>query len=42
MTESGFEPDHVVAKLGERIKLIVTRTTDATCLREIILDEFLV
>lgn len=42
LTERGFEPDRVVAKLGERIKLVVTRATDATCAREVILDEFLI
>lgn len=42
VTEKGFEPDRVVAQLGERIKLVVTRTTDATCAREVILDEFLI
>ena len=42
VTEKGFEPERVVASVGERIKLVVTRITDATCAREVVLDEFLI
>ncbi len=42
VTEAGFEPAAVTVKKGERIRLVVKRRTDDTCVREFILDEFLI
>lgn len=42
VTTEGFSPDVVTVKRGERVRLVVKRTTDDTCAREFILDEFLV
>lgn len=42
VTEAGFEPAAVMAKKGERVRLVVKRRTDETCVREFILDEFLI
>lgn len=42
VTERGFEPAHVTVRRGQRVRLVVTRRTEATCAREIILDEYLV
>lgn len=42
VTEKGFEPDRIVAKKGERIRLVVKRTTDATCVKDLVMDEFLI
>ncbi len=40
VTERGFEPDRVKVKRGEPLKLLVTRKTDATCAKELVLDEY--
>lgn len=36
VTEKGFEPGRVKVAKGEPLKLVVTRKTDATCAKEII------
>jgi hypothetical protein len=41
-TAKGFSPAAVTARLGERVRLIVRRGTDAGAPGEFILDEFLV
>jgi plastocyanin domain-containing protein len=40
LTESGFEPDHIKAKKGVPLKLVITRKTDQTCAKEIVIDEY--
>jgi plastocyanin domain-containing protein len=40
LTESGFDPDHVTAKKGKPLKLVITRKTDQTCAKEIVIDEY--
>ena len=40
VTERGFEPHNVKVKRGEPVKLLVTRKTDQTCARELVLDEY--
>jgi plastocyanin domain-containing protein len=42
VTERGFAPAQVTVRRGQRVRLVVTRRTDATCAKEIILDEYLV
>ena len=42
VTDQGFQPASITVKKGERIQLVIVRRTDATCAREIVLDEFLV
>ena len=39
VTESGFEPDRIKVKKGELVKLVITRKTDATCAKDIVIDE---
>ena len=39
VTEKGFEPDAVKVKKGEPITLVITRVTDSTCAKEIVIDE---
>jgi plastocyanin len=39
VTENGFEPTPITVKKGEPITLVVTRKTDATCAKQIVLDE---
>lgn len=39
VTEKGFEPAAVKVKKGEPVTLVITRTTDATCAKEIVIDE---
>jgi plastocyanin domain-containing protein len=38
VTEKGFEPDKVTVKKGEAVELVFTRTTDKTCIKEVVLD----
>ena len=38
VTEKGFEPDKVTVKKGEPVELVFTRTTDKTCIKEVVLD----
>lgn len=39
VTDKGFEPAALKVKKGEAITLVITRTTDATCAKEIVIDE---
>lgn len=39
VTEEGYEPSPITLKKGEPVELTVTRTTDATCATEFVLDE---
>jgi plastocyanin domain-containing protein len=39
VTEAGYEPDRIKVKQGSPVKLVITRTTDATCAKEIVIDE---
>lgn len=39
VTEAGFVPNRIEAKKGEPLKLVITRKTDATCAKEIVIDE---
>jgi plastocyanin domain-containing protein len=36
VTEEGFVPSHIPAKVGQPITLVITRKTDRTCAREIL------
>ncbi len=40
VTEDGFEPSQIEVKKGEPLKLVITRKTDATCARAIVIDEY--
>lgn len=40
VTEAGYEPSPITLKKDEPVKLIVTRTTDATCATEVVMDEY--
>lgn len=40
VTEKGFEPTPVTVKKGEPLRLHVTRTTDETCAKEMILPDY--
>ncbi len=42
VTREGFEPARIVLRKGERTQLVVTRTTDETCAKVLVIDEFLV
>ncbi len=39
VTSKGFEPADVKVKAGHPVRLVVTRKTDQTCAKEIILDD---
>ncbi len=39
VTENGFEPSKVKAKKGEKLRLVVTRKTDSTCAKEIVIKD---
>lgn len=39
VTEKGFEPTLVTVKKGEPVTLVVTRKTDKTCAKEIVIDD---
>ena len=39
VTERGFEPSEVQAKKGEPLTLVVTRKTEATCAKEIVIAD---
>ena len=39
VTEAGFVPASVKLKKGEPVKLVITRKTDQTCAKEIVIDE---
>ncbi len=38
ITNKGFEPDKLEAKKGQPVEIVFTRTTDQTCIKEVILD----
>jgi plastocyanin domain-containing protein len=40
VTEAGFEPDQLSVKRGEPLRLVITRKTDVTCAKEIVVDEY--
>jgi plastocyanin domain-containing protein len=33
-------PDHLKVKKGQAVKLMITRKTDQTCAKEIVIDEY--
>ena len=39
VTSKGIEPDTIAVKAGERVVLVVTRTTDRTCAKAITIPE---
>jgi plastocyanin domain-containing protein len=39
VTENGFEPSKVKAKKGEKLRLVVTRKTNSTCAKEIVIKD---
>ncbi|MFE8605053.1 cupredoxin domain-containing protein [Archangium violaceum] len=39
VTSKGFEPANVTVKAGHTVRLVITRKTDRTCAKEIILDD---
>lgn len=39
VTEDGFVPSKVKVKKGEKVRLMVTRKTDSTCAKEIVIKE---
>jgi plastocyanin domain-containing protein len=39
VTEAGFVPAQVKVKKDRPVKLLITRKTDATCAKEIVIDE---
>ena len=40
VTEAGFEPASVTVKKGQPLKLVITRKTDKTCAKEIVIDDY--
>ena len=40
VTEAGYVPAKIAVKKGEPLKLLITRKTDSTCAKEIVLDEY--
>ncbi len=40
VTSEGFVPAQVKVKAGQPVKLVVTRKTDMTCAKEIVIKEF--
>ena len=39
VTEDGYVPAKIKANKGEKLRLVVTRTTDRTCAKEIVIQE---
>jgi plastocyanin domain-containing protein len=39
VTDNGFEPSKVKAKKGEKVRLVVTRKTESTCAKEIVIKD---
>jgi plastocyanin domain-containing protein len=39
VTDAGFEPSPVVVKAGQQVTLVVTRQTENTCAREIVIKD---
>jgi plastocyanin domain-containing protein len=42
VTEKGFEPDQLTVQRGTPVKLLITRKTDQTCAKQIVVDEYAV
>jgi plastocyanin domain-containing protein len=40
VTERGFVPANITVKTGEPVELLITRKTDLTCARQIVIDEY--
>jgi plastocyanin domain-containing protein len=40
VTEDGFEPADIKLKKGAPVKLTITRKTEKTCAKEIVIDEY--
>ncbi len=40
ITEDGTQPATVEAKAGQPMKLVLTRKTDATCMKDVVMKEF--
>jgi plastocyanin len=40
VTEEGFVPSRVKAKMGEKVRLVVTRKTDSTCAKELVIKDY--
>ena len=40
VTETGFEPARITLERGVPVRLLITRTTENTCAREIVIDEY--
>jgi plastocyanin domain-containing protein len=40
VTEDGFDPSRVKIKKGEKVRFVVTRKTDSTCAKEIVIKPF--
>ncbi|MCA1828970.1 MAG: cupredoxin domain-containing protein [Myxococcales bacterium] len=39
VTDKGFEPSRIEVKKGEPLHLLVTRKTDATCAKELVIED---
>ena len=39
VTDAGFEPSKVKVKKGEKVRFVVTRKTDSTCAKEIVIKD---
>jgi plastocyanin domain-containing protein len=39
VTEQGFEPSRIEARAGQMLTLVVTRRTEATCVKEIVVGK---
>jgi plastocyanin domain-containing protein len=39
VTTKGFEPSHVKLTKGEPVKLVITRKTDDTCAKEVVIPD---
>jgi plastocyanin domain-containing protein len=39
VTDNGFEPARIKARKGEKLRLVVTRKTDSTCAKEIVIKD---
>lgn len=39
VTDDGFVPSRVKVKKGEKVRFVVTRTTDSTCAKEIVIKD---
>ena len=39
VTDDGFEPSKVKVKKGEKVRFVITRKTDSTCAKEIVIKD---